>query len=167
VSSNITDTSNLLLDSEIDPDTGDFSNVQISDDVVRNSIMRLTYQRNDATLDTKIWGEYRELDYEGQESDRDIREVGAVLDYRATALLTTGISGRYTLTDDADRDGDETRYSITGRVSYQLSRKLRTTFDLRYQNQDSDGGSVNEYSEFSSFVRLVYGFARVERPGRR
>ena len=94
-------------------------------------------------------------------------EVGAELDYRATALRTTGIYARYTLTDDADREGDETRYSLTGTVSYQLSEKLRTTIDLRYQNQDSDGGSENEYSEFSSFVRLVYGFARVERPGSR
>jgi hypothetical protein len=166
VSSDITDTGNLLLDSEIDPDTGDFSNVQTSDDVVRNSIVRLTYRRDDATLDTEIWGEYRKLDYEGQETDRDIREVGANLNYRATALLTTGISGQYTLTDEADANGDEKYYSVTGTVSYQLGRKLRTTFDLRYQNQDSDGGSVNEYSEFSSFVRLVYGFARVERPGR-
>jgi hypothetical protein len=167
VSSDITDTGNLLLESEVDPDTGDFSNVQTSDDVVRNNIARLTYRRAGTTLDTAIWGEYRDLDYEGEESDQDVREVGVDLDYRATARLTTGIFGRYTLTDNADRDGDETRYSITGTVSYQLSEKLRTTFDLRYQNQDSDGDSTNEYSEFSSFVRLVYGFARVERPGRR
>jgi hypothetical protein len=166
ISSDISDTGNLLLDSEIDPDTGDFSNVQTSDDVVRNNIVRLTYRRDDAALTTAIWGEYRDLDYEGQESDRDVREVGADLDYRATALLTTGIYGRYALTDEADANGDDTRYTITGTVSYQLGRKLRTTFDLRYENQDSDGGSADEYSEFSTFVRLVYGFARVERPGR-
>jgi hypothetical protein len=84
-----------------------------------------------------------------------------------TALLSTGIFGRYTRTKETDSDSDQKYYSITGTVGYQLSRKLRTTFDLRYQNQDSNGGSANEYSEFSSFVRLVYGFARVERPGLR
>jgi hypothetical protein len=167
VASRITDSGNLLLDSQVNPDDGDFSNVQISDDVLRSNIVRLTYRREDVTLDTVVWGEFRELDYEGDESDRDVREVGADLDYRVTALVSTGIFGRYTRTEETDADRRDKRYSITGTVGYHLTRKLRTNFDLRYQNQDSNGGSVDEYSEFSAFVRLVYGFARVERPGRR
>jgi hypothetical protein len=167
VASRITDSGNLLLDSQVNPDDGDFSNVQISDNVLRSNIVRLTYRREDVTLDTVVWGEFRELDYEGDESDRDVREVGADLDYRVTALVSTGIFGRYTRTEETDADRRDKRYSITGTVGYHLTRKLRTNFDLRYQNQDSNGGSVDEYSEFSAFVRLVYGFARVERPGRR
>ena len=171
LSSDITDTGNLLLDSQTNPDDGDFSNVQTSNDVVRNNILRLTYRREDATLNTEVWGEFRDLDYQGgqsdqdDQSDRDVWDVGANLDYRVTASLTAGLLGRYTRIDETDINRRDRRYSITGTVGYQLTRKLRTNFDLRYQNQDSNS-PVNEYSEFSAFVRLVYGFARVERPGR-
>ena len=85
------------------------------------------------------------------------------MDYRVTAALSTGIFGRYTRTKETDTDREDKRYSITGTVGYQLTRKLRTNLDLRYQNQDSKGGLGNEYSEFSTFVRLVYGFARLDR----
>ena len=160
LSSDLTDTGNLLLDSQTNPDDGDFSNVQSSNDVLRNSIVRLTYRREDATLNTEVWGEYRDLDYEGDEPDRDVREVGANLSYRVTEALTAGIFGRYTRTKETDTDRKEKRYAITGTVGYQLTHKLRTSFDLRYQNQDSKGGLGNEYSAFSTFARLVYGFAR-------
>jgi len=89
--------------------------------------------------------------------------VGANLDYRVTAAVSTGIFGSYTRTKEASRE--DKRYFITGTVGYQLTRKLRTNLDLRYLDQD--GGLGTEYSEFSTFVRLVYGFANVERPGRR
>jgi hypothetical protein len=94
VASELTDTGTLLLNSQTNPDDGDFSNVQISNNVVRNNIVRLTYRREDATLNTEVWGEFRDLDYEGDVSDRDVREVGADLDYHVTALLTAGIFGR-------------------------------------------------------------------------
>ena len=90
-------------------------------------------------------------------------QVGANLDYRVTAALSTGILGSYTRTKETD--DEDKRYSITGTVGYQLTRKLRTNLDLSYQDQD--GGLGTEYSEFSTFVRLVYGFANVGRPGRR
>jgi len=168
LSSDITDTGNLLLDSQTNPDDGDFSNVQSSNEVLRNSILRLTYRREDATLNTELWGEFRELDYQGggdqsDEEDRDVWLVGAKLDYRVTAALSTGIYGSYTRTKETGRE--DKRYSITGTVGYQLTRKLRTNLDLSYQDQD--GGLGSEYSEFSTFVRLVYGFANVTRPGRR
>jgi hypothetical protein len=172
LSSDLTDSGNLLLDSQTNPDDGDFSNVQSSNQVLRNSILRLTYRREDTTLNTEVWGEFRDLDYEGgqgdqgSQSDRDVREVGANLNYRVTAALTAGIFGSYSRTKETDIDREDKRYSITGTVGYQLTRKLRTNLDLAYQNQDSKGGLSNEYSEFSTFVRLVYGFARVERPGR-
>jgi hypothetical protein len=172
LSSDITDTGNLLLNSQTNPDDGDYSNVQTSNDVVRNNILRLTYRREDATLNTEVWGEFRDLNYEGDQggqgsqSDRDVREVGANLDYRVTAALTAGVFGRYTRTKETDTDRKDKEYSITGTIGYQLTRKLRTNLDLRYQDRDSTGGLGNEYSEFSTFVRLVYGFARVQRPGR-
>jgi len=164
LSSDLTDTGNLLLDSQTNPDDGDFSNVQSSNDVLRNSIVRLSYRRQDVTLNAEVWGEFRDLDYERvQSEDRDIREIGASMNYSVTAALSSGISTRYTRTKETDTDRRDKHYSITGTVGYQLTRKLRTSLDLRYQNQDSKGGLGSEYSEFSSFVRLAYGFARVDR----
>ena len=164
LSSELTGTGNLLLDSQTNPDDGDFSNVQNSRDVLRNNIVRLTYKREDATLNTEVWGEFRDLDYEDDQSDREIRQIVADVGYRLTAALSTGISAGYRWTRDTDTDRRDTRYSITGTVGYQLTRKLRTKLDLRYQNQDSKDGLGSEYSELSSFVRLVYGFATVKRP---
>ena len=169
LSTDLTDTGNLLLDSQTNPDDGDYSNVQTSNDVVRNNILRLTYRHEDATLNTEVWGEFRDLDYMGGEGDlsdqddRDIREIGASMDYRVSAVLSTGISGRYTRPRKTNTSGRNNRYSITGTVGYQLNRRLRTNLDLVYQNQDSKGGLGDEYREFSTFVRLAYGFARVER----
>lgn len=162
--SDITSTSNLLLGSQTDPDDGDFSNVQTSDDVVRNNIFRLVYRREDATLNTELWSEFRDLDYEGVEGDRDVREFGAKLDYNITASFTTGILGKYVRTKETDTGSRGKYYSITGTVGYNLTSKLTTSFDLRYQNQDSNDDTINEYSAFSAFVKLVYGFARVSRP---
>ena len=169
LSSDLTDTGTLLLGSQNNPDDGDFSNVQSSNEVVRNSILRLTYRHEDATLNTELWGEFRDLDYQGEEGDqsgqedREIRAIGASISYRVTAALSTGVFGGYTRTKETDTDLEDKSYSITGTVGYQLTRKLRTNLDLRYQNQDSKGDLSNEYSEFSSFVRLVYGFARLDR----
>jgi hypothetical protein len=137
--------------------------------VVRNSILRLTYRREDDTLNTELWGEFRDLDYQGgkgdqsDQDDREIREIGASMGYRVTAALSSGIFGRYKWNKQTNTDRRDEHYSITGTVGYQLTRKLRTNLDLRYQNQHSKGGLGDEYSEFSSFVRLVYGFARVDR----
>ena len=85
------------------------------------------------------------------------------MSYRVTAALSTGVIGGYTWTKETDTDREDKSYSITGTVGYQLTRKLRTNLDFRYQNQDSKGDLTSEYSEFSSFVRLVYGFARLDR----
>ena len=164
LASEITDTSNILLNSETNPENGGFSNVQTSNDVLRDSIMRLTYSYEGATINSHFYGELRDLDYKESQDDRDIREVGADLSYSVTQLLTTGILGTYTRVKRTDIGSRDTRYSITGRLGYNLSRKLKANFDVRYQDQSSNSDLVSEYSEFSTFVSLVYGFARVSRP---
>ena len=126
--------------------------------------MRLTYSYEGATINSHFYGELRDLDYKETEDDRDIREIGADLNYSLTQLLTTGILGTYTRVKRTDIGSRDTRYSITGRLGYNLSRKLKANFDVRYQDQSSNSDLVSEYSEFSTFVSLVYGFARVSRP---
>jgi hypothetical protein len=162
VASELTDTSEELLGSELTPDNGDFSNVQISGDVIRNNIVRLTYRREGSTLNSEAWGEYRDQDYKETPDDRDVKEIGVRLDYRVTALFTTGIYGDYNRTEEDDTDRRDKRYRIGGNLGYNLSRKLRTNFDLRYQNKDSTQAN-REYSEFGAFVSLIYGFDDLSR----
>jgi hypothetical protein len=47
---------------------------------------------------------------------------------------------KYTRTKETNNDGEDTRYSITETVGYQLMRKLNANLDLGYQNQDSGEG---------------------------
>jgi hypothetical protein len=167
-SSRITDAGTILLDSETDPENGGFSNVQIADDVLRDSIVRLTYIRAGLTLNTSIWGELRDLDYEtAGRTDREWKEFGAQLDYRVTPVITTSLLGEYSRVKQTDIGTRDDRYSVTGTMGYSFTQKLSTYFGLRYQEQNSDSGSLNEYQEFSTFVRLVYGNARVSRPDER
>jgi hypothetical protein len=158
LASRLTDTSRELLGSKVTPDNGNFSNVQISGDVLRNKIARLVYRREGPTLAANVWGEYRDQEYKETPNDRDVQEIGAELDYRVTALLTTGIYGTYNRTKEDDTQRRDKRYKIGGNVARNLSRKLRAVLDVRYQNKDSTE-SNKEYSEFSTFVSLVYGYS--------
>jgi hypothetical protein len=163
LSSSLTDSSQDLLDSEQNPDNGDFNNEQISGDVLRNNTARLAYRRDDSTLNIEAWGEYRDLSYKESPDDRKVKEVGTRLEYRITPLVTTGLRGEYNRSEEKDTGRDDDRYIIGADIAYNLSRKLRTKFDLRYQQKDSNE-SDNEYKEFSAFIGLVYGFSDVSRP---
>jgi len=162
--SRITDAGNILLRSETDPDDGGSANVQTADDVVRDRRFRLTYSRDHLALNTLVWGELRDLDYEVAPNDREWRQIGALLDYQVTPLITTSLSGEHNRVKQTGIGTKDNRYSVTGTIGYNLTRKLNTYVDLRYQELDSDSGSLNAYEEFSMFVRLVYGPARLTRP---
>ena len=130
---------------------------------MRNNTARLVYRRDDSTFNTEAWGEYRDLSYKESPDDRDVREVGVSLDYHITPLITTGIDGRYNRTKEDDTGRKDERYLIRANIAYELSRKLRTRFDVRYRHKDSNE-SDNEYKEYSAFISLVYGFTDVSRP---
>jgi hypothetical protein len=163
LSTNLTDTSQGLLQSEQTPDNGNFNNEQISGDVLRNTTARLLYRTEDSTFNADVWGEYRELDYHESPDDRDVYEVGTKIFYHVTPLITTGVNGRYNRTKEKDTGRTDKHYVIGADIAYKLSRKLRARFDLRYQNKDSTVAS-DEYKEFSAFINLVYGFSDVTRP---
>jgi hypothetical protein len=158
LSSELTDSSNDLLNSETDPGTGDFSNEQISGDVLRNNTARLSYTRQASTLNADVWAEYRDLSYKESPDDRDVRAVGAELIYQITPLFNGGVSGSYNRTKEKDTGRKDEEYIIGGNLEYDLTSKLRTRFDIRYRDKDSTR-SADEYSEFSAFISLVYGFA--------
>ena len=98
----LTDSSQQFLNSQIDPGTGDYNNVQTSGDVLRNKIFRVGYLRKDSTLNSNIWTEFRDLDYKESPDDRKVKEIGARLDYQVTPVVSTGIYGRYNNTKETD-----------------------------------------------------------------
>ncbi len=163
VASDITNTSASTLNSDIDPDTGNPDNEQITGETLRNNIIRITYTRDDETFDTLASVELRDLDYDESLNDRKVQDYNLELDYRATALLTTGMYGRYSKIRETDISRTDKQYTVGGKLRYSFSRKLEGRFNIAYRNKDSDE-SFNEYSEFSAFVGLVYGFGDVSAP---
>jgi Putative beta-barrel porin 2 len=160
----LTDSSQQLLNSQIDPGTGDYSNVQTSGDVLRNKIFRMSYLRKDSTLNSSIWTEFRDLDYKESPDDREIKEIGAKLDYQVTAVVSTGIYGRYNKTKETDINRDDKRYETGVTASYSLSRKLSTRLNLQYRKKDSSSNN-DGYTEYSAFLGLVYGLGSIPTPG--
>lgn len=160
----LTDSSQELLNSQTDPGTGDYSNVQTSGDVLRNKIFRVSYIRKDSTLNSNIYTEFRDLDYKESPDDREVKEIGAQLDYQVTTVLSTGIYGSYNNTKESDMSNDYKRYQTGVTAGYKLSRKLSTRFDLRYQKKDSSSNN-NEYTEYSAFLGLVYGLGSIPTTG--
>ncbi len=167
LASDLTDIGFSALDSAIDPGRGDINNVQASGDIFRNNILRATYSRKGATLDSKLWAELRDLDYKETLQDREVQGLGIRFDYQMRALVSSGLYARYRRTERTDRDRTDKRYVVGGEIGYQMSRKLRTVFNLQYQDKDSDD-DTQEFNEFSGLLNLVYGYgkvARQKRPG--
>jgi len=162
VATELRDAGSGLLNSEIDPGTGDFSNEQISSDVVQNDIIRVGYNRKGSTLDARLWGELRDADYKETPDDREVKEVGADLTYHLSALTTAGAYGSYNNSKETDAGRRDKTYDIGADIGYRLSRNLRTVFDLRYRDRSSNLDS-QEYSELSAFASLVYGYGDVSR----
>ena len=160
----LTDSSQQFLNSQIDPGTGDYNNVQTSGDVLRNKIFRVSYLRKDSTLNSNIWTEFRDLDYKESPDDRKVKEIGARFDYQVTAVVSTGIYGRYNNTKETDINRDDKRYETGVTAGYRLSRKLSTRLNLQYRKKDSSSNN-DGYTEYSAFLGLVYGFGGVPTPG--
>jgi len=100
--------------------------------------MRISYRRDDSTFNTEMWSELRDLDYKESPDDRDVKEFGARLDYKVSALITTGIFGSYNRTKETDNRRKDKTYVLRGNAGYSLSPKLSANFDLQYQNRDSN-----------------------------
>jgi len=167
LASDLTDFSFSALDSAIDSGRGDINNVQNSGDVFRNNILRATYSRKGATLNSRLWGELRDLDYKETPQDRKVQSMGVNFDYQMRALVSSGLYARFRRTERTEQDRTDKQYVVGGEIGYQMSRRLRTVFDLQYQNKDSDD-DTQEFSEFSGLINLVYGYgevARQKRPG--
>ena len=157
VATDLTDSSQTFFDSEVNPDNGNSNNIQTSGETFRNNVFTLVYNRNDATFDTRIWGELRDVDYDEALSDRKVQEFGADLDYNINAYLATGVFGSYVRIKETDISRTDKRYVLGGRVRYSFSRKLSANASLQYLNRDSTVSGFN-YNEFSALLGVVYGY---------
>ena len=165
LSTDLTDTSRVSQSLSGNPSNGNPADVQITTDVVRNSIFNLAYLRDDASLHSRIWGEFRKLTYSESPSDRVIRTYGISLDYPFTQLLSGGASVNYNRTRRLDIDHLDEDYIVGGNLKYNFARNLYSAFDIKYRAKESTLAGQN-FEEFSVFVSLVYGFGDVHRPSR-
>ena len=159
MASSLTDASSRFLGSVIQPDHGDFTNVQTSSDIFRDNIVRLEYSRRESTLNTRVWSEFRDLDYKEEPNDRKVQDYGAEITYDMSALITAGLTGSYVRTKQTDTGHINKEYLVGGNLRYNLSRKLSCLFNVTYEEEDSTLATT-EYDELSVFAGLTYAFGR-------
>ncbi len=110
VSTDLTDTSSVAYSLADDPANGS-EDVQITADVIRNSIINLAYLREDASLSTRIWARYHKVKYSDNPLDRIIRTFGVQLSYPVTPLLSSGAYVNYNRTKQLDTDRLDESYT--------------------------------------------------------
>jgi len=157
----LTDASSVALSSG-----GNVGNdVQVTTDVIRNSVFNLTYVRDDALLRTQLSARYRKLTYSDSPRDRIVRFLGVNLNYPVTQLMSSGVYANYYRTKQLDTNRLDNNYTVGGNLNYRFSRKLRGSFDVKYRTKESTT-SLQNFNEFSVFASLVYGFGDIRRPTR-
>ena len=162
VLSNLTDTSSVSHGA-----TGDY-NLELTADVIRNTLANLSYNRADDQLRSKVYAEYRELEYRtNTENDRVDRSVGATMDYPLTQLLSSGVYAQYKRIEAAKANPyrEDKLTTIGANLKYRFSKKLHGIMDLKYRTKDSTN-DASSFDEFSIFASLSYGFSSSFRPTR-
>jgi len=164
LASRLTNTSNNLLDSQLDPDNGSFGNEQISGDVIRNTTMTLVYRKTADALNSSVMVQVQDIDYKERPDDRRSYQLRADLNYKISPLVDGGIKGSYRYLDEDGTNRTDKQYKLVGNVSYHLSRDLRSEFAVRYQNKSSNR-KLAEYSEAAVFIGLIWGGGSVPHTG--
>lgn len=157
VSTQITDTSTVSQSTL----PGDPSDVQLTTDVVRNSVARLGYSRKDASLGSNIWAEHRKIRYsDNTELSRLIQTFGAQLNFPVSQLISSGVFLNFNNTKGQEVFREDKRFEIGANVKVSFTSNLSSTFDVRYRTKESTDSTKN-YDELSVFANLNYGFAGV------
>ena len=164
-STDLTDTSSAAISAVDDPTDGSADDVQVTTDVVRNSIVNLAYLREDASLNTRISARYHKVEYSDNPLDRIIRNFRLHFSYPVTPLLSSGAYVNYNRSKQLGTNRLDEKYTVGGFLKYNLSRKLHGLLDLKYRKKDSTSAPEN-FDEYSAFVSLVYGFGDVRKPTR-
>ena len=156
LSQDITNSSTLFLGYAIDPATGNINNVQVSGESVLNRSMRVSYARKGTTVNTDVWTELRQLEYDSATPDRDVQEVGVRIGYSVSPMIHASLSGRFIRDDQTDADAQK-RLSIGAGLGYQLSRRMGVNFGVNHQSRNSTA-TADEYDELRVSASLGYNF---------
>lgn len=158
--SDITDTSSIYLDSALDPNSGNYGNIQTSNDVLRNSLLRVAYNRAGTNLDLSGWLELRKLDYNIDNNlDRKVQDLGASAGYRLTPKMTVSVQGSMVESKLQNPSTTDRFYSASGRVGYALSRRLDAHAGVSLQSR-TNPDPLSEYDEYSVFAGVGYRLGR-------
>jgi hypothetical protein len=164
LASGLTNSSNNLLDSQLNPENGSFGSEQINGDVIRDSNMTIAYSRTDDVLNTSISVQVQDLDYQESPDDRRVYLLNADMNYKFTPLVDGGLNGFYRYLDEDATNRTDKEYMVTGSINYHLSRDLRSAFAVRYQNKSSSL-KTDEYTEAAFFIGLIWGGGSVPHTG--
>ncbi len=158
-SSDITDASTSFLSSSANPTTGSFSNIQVSSDIVRDNVFRLSYTRSGTVAGANAWIELRDVDYTTDAFDREVQEVGASLTYGFTPRVNGSIDARYVERDDTDITRTDKTTSLAGQLFFSLSRKLNANVGARLASRDSSAAG-SSYDELAFMAGISYRLTR-------
>ena len=139
--------------------------IQVTTDVIRNTLFNVSYARNDVTFNTNISLRYNEVLYETNPLDRVINIAMFQLGYPITSLLSSDVYANFNRDKRLDTNRVDERSMIGATLNYSLSRDLRGEVDLSYRQKTSTLASQN-YDEVTIFASLVYGYGNVIRPTR-
>lgn len=160
----LTDTSSVAAIQSGDA-TGSGYDIQITTDVIRNSLARAAYTREDGSLVSRLWGEYRKVDYSDNPLDRIVSNAGLQLNYPISNKFKGGVYANYDKVKQINFVRTDERRSIGSSLSYIFSRKLHGTADVKYRDKVSTE-NIQNYNELSVYFSLVYGFGETYRPTR-
>jgi len=163
-STELTDASSVAFSAD-SPENSSVDNLEVTADVVRNSLFHLTYIRDDASLNSRYWIESRKVRYSGTLLTRETQAVGLMFSRPITRLLSSSAYLKFNRTKQLETLRKDKRYTAGVSLKYRMSRKMNVLFDVKFRKKNSNSVSDN-YDESSVFVRLVYGFGDVRRPTR-
>ena len=162
ISTELTDTSSV---STTAAEPGNGNDIQVTADVIRNSVTSLAYIREDAQLNSRIWMRYNKVTYSDSPLDRIIRAFGLNVNRPVNGRLSSGLYVNYNQSEQLDSGRLDKRYTVGGNLKYNFSRKLHGLLDLKYRKKNSNFPG-QRFNESSVFVTLVYGFGEAGRPTR-
>ena len=161
--SELTDTSSRLLNVAQGQQSGDVQD-QISSGQLRNKSLHVEYKHDSGTLISRIFTDVRKQDYQGSTDDRNIKATGIDFKYAITQRLAASAYAKHITTELTNISQEDRSNAIGTGVTYKLSRQLRAEGILDYRKRNSNGAG-NDYEEWNLFVKLIYGFGNINRPG--
>jgi hypothetical protein len=160
VSTNLTDTS--TVSGSYVP--GDPFDVQLSTDVIRNTVGKLSYLRDDEQLHSRIWVEYRKIRYsDNTDLNRLIHTFGAQLSFPVTQLVSSGVFVNFSDVNQTEIARDDKRFEVGVNVKATFTTRLHGVANVGYRTKESTTSTQN-YDELRVFASLIYGFGSIPKP---